>query len=86
VDAGSLIQIILSRCYLLEIGYYRVTKFSKPVKMPARRHPRKCKGAIGQPEVFLDNKEVAKKSDELARGLGLKTYRVVDNSLCGLAI
>jgi hypothetical protein len=39
-------------------------------------------GAIGQPEVFLvDNKEAAKKrAKELARSLGLKTYRVVDKS------
>src|SRR5580704_5115558 len=38
--SGSLIHIILLRCYLIRIGYYRVTKISKPVKMPARRHPR----------------------------------------------
>jgi hypothetical protein len=40
-------------------------------------------GAIGHPEVFLvDNKEEAKKrAKDVARGLGLKTYRVVDKTL-----
>ena len=38
---------------------------------------------IGAPEIFLvDNKEEAKKrAKEMARGLGLKTYRVVDRTL-----
>ena len=41
------------------------------------------KGAIGSPEIFLvDDKEEAKKrAKDLARGLGLKTYRVVDKTL-----
>ena len=39
------------------------------------------KGAIGQPEAFLDNKKRKKRAKRLARGLGLNTYRVVDNSL-----
>ena len=40
-------------------------------------------GAIGQPEIFLvDNKDEARKrAKDLARGLGLKTYRVVDKTL-----
>ena len=40
-------------------------------------------GTIGAPEVFLvDNKDEAKKrAKEMARGLGLKTYRVVDRTL-----
>ena len=40
-------------------------------------------GTIGAPEIFLvDNKEDAKKrAKEMARGLGLKTYRVVDRTL-----
>jgi hypothetical protein len=40
-------------------------------------------GTIGAPEIFLvDNKEEAKKrAKEMARGLGLKTYRVVDRTL-----
>jgi hypothetical protein len=40
-------------------------------------------GPIGQPEIFLvDSKEEAKRRvKELARGLGLKTYRVVDRTL-----
>jgi hypothetical protein len=40
-------------------------------------------GPIGQPEIFLvDNKDDAKKrAKDLARGLGLKTYRVVDRTL-----
>jgi hypothetical protein len=40
-------------------------------------------GTIGVPEVFLvDNKDEAKKrAKEMARGLGLKTYRVVDRTL-----
>jgi len=38
---------------------------------------------VGQPEIFLvDNKEEAKKrAKDLARGLGLKTYRVVDKTV-----
>ncbi len=40
-------------------------------------------GRIGTPEIFLvDDKEEAKKrAKEMARGLGLKTYRVVDRTL-----
>jgi hypothetical protein len=40
-------------------------------------------GTIGEPEIFLvNNKEEAKKrARALARGLGLKTYRVVDKTL-----
>jgi hypothetical protein len=40
-------------------------------------------GFVGQPEIFLvDSKEEAKKrAKDLARGLGLKTYRVVDKTL-----
>ena len=40
-------------------------------------------GALGNPEIFIvDNKEEAKKrAKEVARGLGLKTYRVVDRTL-----
>ena len=40
-------------------------------------------GTVGAPEIFLvDNKEDAKKrAKETARGLGLKTYRVVDRTL-----
>jgi hypothetical protein len=40
-------------------------------------------GTIGAPEIFLvDNKDDAKKrAKEMARGLGLKTYRVVDRTL-----
>jgi hypothetical protein len=40
-------------------------------------------GTIGAPEIFLvDNKDEAKKrAKEMARGLGLKTYRVVDRTL-----
>ena len=40
-------------------------------------------GVIGTPEIFLvDNKEEAKKrAKDLARALGLKTYRVVDKTL-----
>jgi hypothetical protein len=40
-------------------------------------------GIIGHPEIFLvDDKEEAKKrAKDLARGLGLKTYRVVDRTL-----
>jgi hypothetical protein len=39
--------------------------------------------AIGAPEIFLvDNKDEARKrAKEMARGLGLKTYRVVDRTL-----
>ena len=40
-----------------------------------------AKGAIGQPEVFLDNKAEEKRTKRLARGLGLKTYRMVDTPL-----
>ena len=40
-----------------------------------------AKGAIGQPEVFLDNKAEEKTTKRLARGLGLKTYRMVDTPL-----
>jgi hypothetical protein len=40
-------------------------------------------GAIGAPEIFLvDDKEEAKnRAKDMARGLGLKTYRVVDRTL-----
>jgi hypothetical protein len=40
-------------------------------------------GTIGAPEIFLvDNKDEAKKrAKDMARGLGLKTYRVVDRTL-----
>jgi hypothetical protein len=40
-------------------------------------------GTVGSPEIFLvDDKEEAKKrAKEMARGLGLKTYRVVDRTL-----
>jgi hypothetical protein len=40
-------------------------------------------GTIGAPEIFLvDNKDEAKKrAKEMARGLGLKTYRVVARTL-----
>jgi hypothetical protein len=40
-------------------------------------------GDVGEPEIFLvDDKEDAKKrAKDLARGLGLKTYRVVDRTL-----
>ena len=40
-------------------------------------------GFIGAPEIFLvDDKEEAKKrAKNIARGLGLKTYRVVDKTL-----
>jgi hypothetical protein len=40
-------------------------------------------GTIGTPEIFLvDDKEEAKKrAKDMARGLGLKTYRVVDKTL-----
>jgi hypothetical protein len=39
-------------------------------------------GAIGQPEIFLvESKEEARsRAKDLARGLGLKTYRVVDKT------
>lgn len=39
--------------------------------------------AIGTPESFLvdDKDEARKRAKELARGLGLKTYRVVDRTL-----
>jgi hypothetical protein len=41
------------------------------------------KDTIGQPEIFfVDDKEEAKKrARDMARGLGLKTYRVVDRTL-----
>ena len=41
------------------------------------------KGTIGHPEIFLvDDKEEAKKrAKNMARDLGLKTYRVVDKTL-----
>ena len=41
------------------------------------------KGTIGHPEIFLvDDKEEAKKrAKDMARDLGLKTYRVVDKTL-----
>jgi hypothetical protein len=40
---------------------------------------------VGLPEIFLvDDKEEAKKrAKDMARGLGLKTYRVVDKTLRG---
>jgi hypothetical protein len=40
-------------------------------------------GAVGKPETFLvDTKEEARqRAKDLARGLGLKTYRVVDKTL-----
>ena len=40
-------------------------------------------GSIGAPKIFLvDDKEEAKKrAKSIARGLGLKTYRVVDKTL-----
>jgi hypothetical protein len=40
---------------------------------------------VGLPEIFLvDDKEEAKKrAKDMARGLGLKTYRVVDKTLKG---
>ena len=40
---------------------------------------------VGVPEIFLvDDKEEAKKrAKDMARGLGLKTYRVVDKTLKG---
>ncbi|MGC2198654.1 MAG: hypothetical protein WA633_00680 [Stellaceae bacterium] len=40
---------------------------------------------VGVPETFLvDDKEEAKKrAKDMARGLGLKTYRVVDKTLKG---
>lgn len=43
------------------------------------------KDTIGQPEIFfVDDKEEAKKrARDMARGLGLKTYRVVDRTLKG---
>jgi hypothetical protein len=38
---------------------------------------------IGTPEVFVvkDKEEAKKRARDLARGLGLKTYRVVDRTL-----
>ena len=43
------------------------------------------KGTIGQPEVFIvgDKEEAKKRARDMARGLGLKTYRVVDRTLKG---
>jgi predicted dinucleotide-binding enzyme len=43
------------------------------------------KGTVGQPQTFLvNNKEEAKKrAKDLARSLGLKTYRVVDRTVAG---
>jgi len=40
-------------------------------------------GTIGSPEIFLvESKEEAKKrAKDLARALGLKTYRVIDKTL-----
>ena len=38
---------------------------------------------IGTPEIFVvkDKEQAKKRARELARGLGLKTYRVVDRTL-----
>jgi len=46
---------------------------------------RNDEGTIGQPEIFfVDYKEEAKKrARDTARGLGLRTYRVVDRTLKG---
>jgi predicted dinucleotide-binding enzyme len=43
------------------------------------------KGTIGQPETFVvsDKEEAKKRARDMARGLGLKTYRVVDRTLKG---
>lgn len=40
-------------------------------------------GPIGQPEIFLvaDKEDAKRRAKDLARGLGLKTYRVVDKTL-----
>ncbi len=41
------------------------------------------KDTIGEPESFLvdDKDEARRRAKDLARGLGLKTYRVVDRTL-----
>ncbi len=41
------------------------------------------KGTIGSPEIFLvpTKEEAKKRAKDLARSLGLKTYRVVDKTL-----
>jgi hypothetical protein len=41
------------------------------------------KDTIGSPEIFLvdDKDEAKKRAKDMARGLGLKTYRVVDRTL-----
>ena len=41
------------------------------------------KGTIGNPEIFLvhTKEEAKKRAKDLARTLGLKTYRVVDRTL-----
>jgi hypothetical protein len=41
------------------------------------------KDTIGEPESFLvdDKEEARRRAKDLARGLGLKTYRVVDRTL-----
>jgi predicted dinucleotide-binding enzyme len=43
----------------------------------------KGKGTIGHPEIFLvgDKEEAKKRAKDMARDLGLKTYRVVDKTL-----
>lgn len=40
-------------------------------------------GEVGQPEIFLvtDKEEAKKRARDLARSLGLKTYRVIDRTL-----
>jgi hypothetical protein len=40
---------------------------------------------VGVPETFLvaDKEEVKKRAKDMARGLGLKTYRVLDKTLKG---
>jgi hypothetical protein len=40
-------------------------------------------GTIGQPEIFVVHykEEAKKRAKDMARGLGLKTYRVVDKTL-----
>jgi hypothetical protein len=50
----------------------------------SRRHD-EGKGAIGEPETFVveDKEEAKKRAKDMARGLGLKTYRVVDKTLKG---
>ena len=46
---------------------------------------RNDEGTIGQPEIFIvsDKEEAKKRARDMARGLGLKTYRVVDRTLKG---